>query len=143
MDDATVAVFFYGSYMNPAVLAEAHLTPTDIEVAELPDYEIEIHPLANLVHSEGQRVFGVLTHATHAQLERLYAHARDVLGGTYLPHPVLVETQSGDLVPAFCYIASELEPREATRDYVDRILAPARAHGFPSWYVERIESFRP
>jgi hypothetical protein len=143
MDDAKVAVFFYGSYMNPAVLAEAHLAPTELEVAELPDYEIEINPLANLVPAEGERVYGVLTHATHAQLDRLYAHARDVLGGIYLPHPVLVETQAGDLVPALCYIASGLEPRTPTREYVDRILTPARAHRFPSWYVERIESFRP
>jgi hypothetical protein len=30
----------------------------------------------------------------------------------------------------------------AASDYIDRIAGPARAYGFPDWYVERLESFR-
>ena len=31
----------------------------------------------------------------------------------------------------------------AADDYVERIVAPAIAYGFPMWYIERLESFRP
>jgi hypothetical protein len=143
-----VAVFFYGSYMNPAVLREAGLdrarfAAARLEPARLPGYDLVIRPLANLVPSDGHAAYGVLARATHAELERLYAHARDVLGGSYLPRPVVVETRDGELVPALCYVAPALVPRAAAADYVERILATARRLGFPGWYLERIASFGP
>lgn len=140
---ARVKVFLYGSYMNADVLAQAGLAPGRLEVAQLHGFDIEIRPLANLVRAEGARVYGLLAEATHEELERLYAHARHVLGATYLPHPVLVKTGDGPGEPALCYIAAALRPGPAEADYVERILGPARRHGFPAWYIERLESFRP
>jgi hypothetical protein len=36
-----------------------------------------------------------------------------------------------------------MQPRQADSDYIDRIAGPAREYGFPAWYVERLENFRP
>jgi hypothetical protein len=138
-----VSVFFYGSYMNMAVLREVNLVPPHWEVASLSGFDIVIRPRANLIPSDQHRVYGILTAATHAELQRLYAHAKDVLGETYLPRAVLTEGRDGRWCPALCYIAPAMEPRPATRDYVDRIVAPAVEFGFPRWYIERLESFRP
>ena len=143
MNDPKVAVFFYGSYMNPRVLEEANLSPEPLTPATLEDFEIVIRPLANLVRSDRGHVYGALAFATHAEHERLYAHAREVLGGNYLPFPVVVRTRGGEHVPAFCYIAPALEPRPASNDYIDRIVQPAKLHGFPTSYVAHLESFRP
>jgi hypothetical protein len=66
-----------------------------------------------------------------------------VLGETYLPQAVLAESLNGKWRPALCYIAPAMEPRPAARDYVDRIVGPAREYGFPAWYIDRLESFRP
>ena len=143
MNEPKVEVFFYGSYMNRAVLAEVGLAPTHWEPALLPGFDIRIAPRANLISSPGHTVFGVLASATHRELERLYVHAHDVLGETYLPHPVLVHIQTGTTRPAFCYIAPHMIERPAGRDYVDRILEPARAFGFPTWYLAHLESFAP
>ena len=41
------------------------------------------------------------------------------------------------------YIKPEMAPQPAANDYVDRIVGPAREYGFPAWYIERLESFRP
>jgi Gamma-glutamyl cyclotransferase, AIG2-like len=142
MAEPKVWTFFYGSYMNPAVLAEAGLHPARFVVARLAGYDIRIAPRANLVASPANVVYGVMAEATHAELARLYAHARDVLGETYLPHPVLVETDDGPR-PALCYISPSMAPGVAEPAYVDRILAPAREFGFPAEYVARLESFRP
>jgi len=141
--DPEVVTFFYGSYINPDVLGEVDLVPGRIEVAMLPGFDISIAPLANLVPSDRHSVYGILATATHAELARLYTHASEVLGGEYLPHPVVTHTLRGQLEPALCYIAPALEPGRATADYVDRIVDPARRHGFPDWYIERLESFRP
>ena len=134
--------FFYGSYMNLDVLREVDYVPERYEVARLSGYDIRIQPLANLVRSDAQTVYGIVASGTHGQLARLYAHAKDVLGGTYLPHPVLVQTLDGKWLPALCYIAPTMDPKPPGNDYVDRIIGPARRYGFPTWYIDRLESFR-
>jgi hypothetical protein len=142
MVEPHVWVFFYGSYMNTAVLAEVGLVPVQWEVARLHSYDIRIHPRANLVRSDHGSVHGILATATHAELGRLYAHAKDVLGETYLPEAVVAETLDGRWRPALCYICPEMRPGPADEAYIDRIAGPARSYGFPDWYVRRIESFR-
>ena len=139
MTEPKVRVFFYGSYMNVAVLREVDLVPQHLAVARLDGYDIKIAPRANLVPSTERCVYGVLADATHAELARLYAHAKTVLGETYLPHPVLVQSRAGAWLPALCYIAPSMEPAPPDPAYVDRIVRPARELGFPDWYIRRLE----
>ncbi len=136
-----VRVFFYGSYINENVLRSVDLSLTDVVVARLMGWELRIAPLANLVPSDRGLVYGVNSTATHAELRRLYRHAEEVLGGVYEPHPVIVEESGHRYVPALCYVSHTLLPAPAARDYVDRIVGPARALGFPDWYCAHIESF--
>jgi hypothetical protein len=137
-----VWTFFYGSYMNPEVLAQLEIELEAAEVAQLDGFELVIAPLANLVRTEAHTAFGVVGRLPHAQLDELYAHARDALGGLYLPEAVLVRARSGRYLPALCWISPQLEPGPIDADYVDRIATPAREFGFPRWYVEHIESFK-
>jgi hypothetical protein len=60
----------------------------------------------------------------------------------YLPEAILVRTGAGLWRPTLCYICPEMSPRPADRAYVERIVGPAGAFGFPAWYVERLERFR-
>jgi cation transport regulator ChaC len=143
MAEPQVFVFFYGSYMNRAVLADVGLAPAHWEAASLPGFDIRIAPRANLLRAPGHVVFGVLATATHAQLDRLYAHARNVLDEIYLPEAVLVHTHAGRWQPALCYVAPQMAERTPEADYVTRIVGPARQLGFPAWYVARLESFAP
>lgn len=142
MIDRQIWTFFYGSYMNFEVLREVNYVPEKWAVAKLSGFDIVIGPRANLVHSNQHCVYGIIATATHQELSRLYAHAQDVLGEIYLPEAVLVETTDGKWQPALCYICPEMRPQPAARDYVDRIIKPARAFGFPEWYIKRLESFR-
>ncbi len=143
MAGQTVWTFFYGSYMNAKVLQEIDLAPERFEVASLRGFDIAIKPLANLFRSDRHTVYGIVAKVTHTDLARLYAHARDVLGGTYHPEPVLVDTENGERRPALCYVAPSMESRTADNEYIDRIVGPAREFGFPDWYIQRLESFRP
>ena len=141
-EPARVWVFFYGSYMNFDVLGEVDLVPDRWEVGRLAGFDLRIEPRANLVRADGAVVYGILATATHAELGRLYAHAGEVLGEVYLPEAVLVETLDGTWRAALCCLCPDMEPRPADPDYVERIAGPARALGFPAWYLDRIESFR-
>jgi len=137
-----VWVFFYGSYMNRDVLAEIGIKLEDLEVARLAGWHIQIHPRANVVRAETSSVHGILTRATHDELTRLYAHAKDVLGEVYLPEAVVVETRLGTWRPALCYVCPEMAPRPPDPAYVDRIVDAACEHGLPADYVARLEAFR-
>ena len=142
MTEPKVWVFFYGSYMNFAVLREADLIPEQWEVARLDGFDIRIQPRANLVRSDQHCVYGIIATATHAELARLYAHAREVLGEIYLPEAVLVQTRAGLWRPALCYLCPEMTPQPPDSAYVERIVGPARVFGLPDWYMARLESFR-
>ncbi|MFQ5955722.1 MAG: gamma-glutamylcyclotransferase family protein [Kiloniellales bacterium] len=143
MPKATVWTFFYGSNINLDVLKKVDYIPSRVEVARLHGFDIRIRPLANLVRSDRHCVYGILATGTHAELDRLYGrYVRDELGAVYLPQAVLCEKLDGTLMPALCYVAPEIEPAQATDDYLDRIIAPAREFGFPDWYIERLEEFR-
>jgi hypothetical protein len=141
MAEPKVWVFFYGSYMNLGVLREVGLVPERWEVGRLGGFDIQIRPRANLIRSERDSVYGVATTATHAELTRLYAHARDVLREVYLPEAVLVQFPSGLGRACLCYICPDMAPRPADAAYVGRIVEPAREFGFPKWYIDRLESF--
>ncbi len=141
MPEPKVWTFFYGSYMNFDVLKGVNLTPVQWEVAKLNGFDIRIQPRANLIRSEEHCVYGIIATATHQELERLYAHAKNELGELYLPEAVLVETRDGKWKPALCYICPFMEPKPADSAYVERIAKPAREFGFPEWYIKRIESF--
>ncbi len=87
-------------------------------------------------------VYGIIFSTTHEQLKQLYAHAQNVLGGTYLPEAVLVDTMDGKLKPVLCYISSLTKPTSAANDYIDKIVKAASEFKFPKWYINRLESFR-
>ena len=69
-------------------------------MARLGGFDLVIRPRAHLVRSAAQCVYGILATATHAELDRLYAHAQDMLGERYLPEAVLAETMEGTWRPA-------------------------------------------
>ena len=141
--DYKVDVFFYGSYINFDVLAEAGIEEREHEPVRLPGYRLVIEPFANLEADDASQAYGILTKLSHDELYRLYQeHAREKLGVAYHPEAVLVFNIDNALMPALCYRAHEMEPATPEPDYVDRILHPARDYGFPADYIEDIESFK-
>ncbi|MFY9227632.1 MAG: gamma-glutamylcyclotransferase family protein [Blastocatellia bacterium] len=141
MTQPKVWVFFYGSYMNLKVLKEVEIIIEHWEVAKLNGFDIKIEPRANVVYSNQYCVYGIVTKATHQELTRLYSHAENILGEIYLPQAVIVETLDNKSQPALCYICPNMVSRPASRDYIDRIVTPAKEFNFPQWYIDRLESF--
>ena len=139
MPQTSVWTFFYGSFIDLDVLKRAGVVPKRFEVAKLGGFDVEIKPLANLVRSERHCVYGIVAATTHQELRRLYSQG---WVSSYLPEAVLVETLDGKWRAALCYVAPELAAEPAAEEYVEHIVRAARKHGFPDWYVDRLESFR-
>ena len=139
-----VWTFFYGSNMDLDVLKAVDYIPQKVEVARLSGYDIVISPLANLVRSSQDCVYGILASGSHDELERLYGrYVHDKLGATYLPYPVSCERRDGSLITALCYLCPSMEPAATNDAYLDKITGPARDFEFPEWYINRLEAFRP
>lgn len=143
MSEYQVDVFFYGSYINFDVLAEASIGQRPYQVAWAPNHKLIISPLANLIKDAASTAFGIIIKLNHDELDYLYIeHAQGQLGGTYLPEAILTYTASNVIVPALTYISHDLEPATPDPAYVDRILRPARQYQFPESYLNHIESFK-
>jgi len=140
MSERTVWTFHYGSFINPDVWHEVGYVPERYEVAKLSGFDIRLLPLATLVRSDQYSVYGIVARATHEQNYRLYSQDCE---RTYLPEPVLVETLDGKMRAALCYIALVTATGTANNECIDRILKPSIDFSLPSWYVARLESFRP
>ena len=143
MPERKVWTFFYGSFINRKVLERAGLRLGEFEVGRVRGFDIRIAPLANLIPSAEDYVYGVVTSFTHRELARLYDYARDTLGDVYLPEAVVAEALDGRGRAALCYISSTTGEGPASDDYIDRIVEPARELGFPVEYIDRLEQFRP
>ncbi len=130
-----VPVFFYGSFINRDVLARVAYEPKKIEVARLDGFDITARPLATLSPSNRDCVYGILTTATHADLQRLYGEG---WVRSYMPEAVLVTTQDGAVHPALCYISWSPTSDAPFDQYLDHIIQPAEKLGFPKWYIERL-----
>ena len=147
MDMPKVWTFFYGSFINLDVLRILGVVPEKHEAARLSGFDIQIQPLANVIRSEKDCVYGIVALVSHDELRKLYDYAKNELGTIYLPVPVLVETLvprgAGESRAALCYIAPAMKPRAPNSDYIERIVAPAKDYGFPDWYIARLEAFSP
>ncbi len=136
-----VNVFFYGSYMNFDVLAEAGIRERSFRLAHLSGYRLRISPFANLVSDNSADTYGILTQLTHKELDRLYVdHAQGKLGAIYLPKAVMVQTDDREPTPALCYVSYCLQAEEPCPDYLERILEAARKYQFPPQYINYIDS---
>jgi hypothetical protein len=136
-----VFTFFYGSYINQNVLKEVNIFLEKWETAKLLGYDIIIKPYANLSKSAEDIVYGILTQLTHDELKKLYSHAEEVFHELYEPEAVLVQAADDKWIPALCYICHNMEENAADKNYINRIVTPAKEYNFPEWYIEKLEGF--
>jgi hypothetical protein len=131
----TIAVFFYGLYMDEALLRQKGIVCYGRQVASLPGYALRVGQRATLAPAEGERAHGVLAALSHADVDRLYA---DPAVAMYRPEAVLAEAADGARVPALCFNLPEVPAQARNAEYVERLRAVAQAAGLPKEYVAKI-----
>jgi hypothetical protein len=76
---------------------------------------------------------------SHEELNKLYS--RDGVG-VFLPEAVVVETSDNRTLPAICYMPPWRKDDPVDLVYLGHIIRAASEHGFPKWYLNRLEEFR-
>ena len=137
-------IFFYGSFMNTEVLKSGGFTLGAFEVARLWGFDVVATPLVTLKGAADSHVYGIACQSEWLIIERLYGARWPYRAGgpsQYVPTAVLLTStsESSRVWPALCYIAPADRPVRPDAAYLNRVVEPARAYGFPQWYVERLQ----
>lgn len=137
-----IQVFFYGSFMNLAVLKEAGLPKRPFAPATLLGFELHIAPLATLVDAGDGVVYGILANFTHDELELLYdKYGKTLTDNPYQSEPVIVHTRGGKWVAALTHLTSDIQGGDPAPEYLESIRKAAADYGFPRWYQDHIAAF--
>ncbi|HEV2118930.1 MAG TPA: gamma-glutamylcyclotransferase family protein [Candidatus Bathyarchaeia archaeon] len=123
-----VKIFFYGSFMDLEVLRTLGVGPKTFETAELKNWNITFSPMATLVPSEGDSVYGTITELSQDEVRVLYA--RDDLKH-YNPVDITVATKGNKRVPAQCYVSKPGTTEKPSVEYLQRVIHAAESLGFP------------
>jgi len=137
MASRRIDVFFYGLFMDVALLQQRGIEPSNVRRARVEGFELAIAERATLVPRAACTVFGVLISLTHEDITHLYA---DASVQAYRPEAVLAITDDGRSVPALCYnLPTPPTGPVANRAYAEALLDIARRLGFPDAYQAHIQ----
>jgi hypothetical protein len=131
-----IAVFFYGLFMDEALLREKGINPANRRVARVENFALVIGERATLVPHPGQTAHGVLFSLTHAEVDALYAEASV---SVYRPEAVAAQLPDGSIVPALCFnLPVAPAPDERNPQYASKLRELAGRIGLPPGYVASI-----
>ena len=135
--DLRVEVFFYGLFMEEALLREKGLSPERRRAASVENFRLAVGRLATLVRCEGSIVHGVLFSLARAEVEALYAEESV---SAYRPEVVSARTEDGAVTQALCFNLPAA-PSHDERDplYASKLRELAARIGLPLDYVSSIE----
>jgi Gamma-glutamyl cyclotransferase, AIG2-like len=131
-----VYAFFYGLFMDEALLRDKGLNPVGGELASVEGFTLRIGQRAALVPAPDARVHGLVFSLTRPELDRLYSEPSV---RAYEPQIVRVRLARGAVVSALCYNLPEPPSAdERNPEYAAKLRALAARVGLPSDYIESI-----
>src|SRR4051794_32662227 len=125
-----VEVFFYGLFMDEALLRAKGLNPSNRRAAYVEDFQLVIGERATLVRREGARSHGVVYTLTRGEVEALYS---DESVSAYRPEVLSARLAGGLDARVLCFnlpappSAEERNPLYASklRELAERLCLPA------------------
>jgi len=137
MTERRVDGFFYGLFMDAALLRDSGVEAGNPRAAYVDDFGLRIGRRATLVPLPGARAYGMIFELTHRDLDRLYGAPGLEM---YRPEAVIARSLEGERTPAICYnLAEAPAPDEANPEYAARLRAVLARLGFPQDYVKSVE----
>ncbi len=135
MSSEEVAVFFYGLFMDEALLISRGIRPSTATVGYVEGYALRIGRRATLVPDESNRAYGVLMTIRAEDLSALYSEESVA---DYVSESVSVALPDATLKSAVCYILPESALEGTNPRYADSLLTLAGSLGLPGDYLEQI-----
>ena len=131
-----VDVFFYGLFMDDALLREKGINPQNRRVAFVDNFRLIIGTRATLYPCTNETVHGVLFSLTHSELDALYSESSV---SVYRPEAVLAQLADGSVIAALCFnLPTPPSPDERNPQYASKLRDLAEQIGLPPGYVSSI-----
>ena len=132
-----IDLFFYGLFMDEALLREKGISPENGRIASVDNYSLIIGARATLVPCTNGIVHGVVFSLTHGEVDALYSEASV---NEYRPEAVLARLADGSMIPALCFNLPKLpSANERNPEYVAKLRQLADRIGLPPGYVSFIQ----
>jgi gamma-glutamyl AIG2-like cyclotransferase len=131
-----IDVFFYGLFMDEALLREKGLQPVNRGVAVVENFSLVIGERATLVPCPGQTAHGVVFSLTHREVDELYS---ETSVSVYRPEAIVARLADGSVRPALCFNLPVPPSREERNpQYAQKLREVASRLGLPQGYVSSI-----
>jgi hypothetical protein len=132
-----IDVFFYGLFMDEALLREKGMNPKNRRMAFVENFSLVIGARATLVPCPNQTAHGVLFSLTHTEVDALY---RESSVSVYRPEAVAAQLEDGSVIPALCFnLPVPPSISEKNPQYVSKLRELASRIGLPPGYVSSIQ----
>lgn len=128
-------VFFYGLFMDEALLGRKGVSPTQAEVGYVDGFQLHIGERATLVRSTGARSYGVMMTVSPDAVKELYAESSVA---DYVPESVSVELTDGSKAEAACYNLPADKLTGTNAAYAEALCEVAAGLGLPEAYLAEI-----
>ena len=128
-------VFFYGLFMDEALLARKGIRPTNVATGSVDGLALRIGERATLERSAGARTYGLVMTIDDTKVQELYTEESVA---DYVAETVVVELADGGKVQAVCYILPADKITGTNKGYAASLRELATRLGFPDAYLEQI-----
>lgn len=131
----TVPVFFYGLFMDAALLRDKGAHPGVARLASVANRELRIGRRATLIPGTN-RIYGMVIDLGFEDLDRLYAEPSLE---AYRPEAVICQLEHGEQIAALCYVLPEPPtPDQRNEEYVRQLQEIGSRLRLPSEYLKTI-----
>jgi len=135
-NDSRIDVFFYGLFMDQALLRQKGINPSNRRFASVEDYALVIGERATLVPKPGEKAHGVVFSLTTGDVESLYAEPSVK---EYRRATVVANLADGSAIPALCFnLPTPSKCNKPNAEYVAKLRKVAIRLGLPMGYIEKI-----
>ncbi len=133
-----ITAFFYGLFMDEALLREIGLNPLERKQAFAPGYGLRIGQRATMEKSAQEQCHGILFSMTAAEIEQLYSS--DSVAD-YISQTIQVVTVNGEKMNVACYLLPMEKITGSNPDYARNLAIAAREANLPESSIREIESW--
>jgi hypothetical protein len=121
--------------MDREFLRTLGVVPKTFETAELKNWSITFSPLATIIQSKGDSVYGAVAELSQTQAQTLYSR-EDMK--PYHPVNIEVATKRDTRIPVQTYISKPNAGQNPSVEYLQRVIQAAESLGFPQAYLAKL-----
>ena len=129
-------VFFYGLFMDGAILLKNGIKPSNPRRGYLNDYALKIGNRASLIPCKNEKSYGIVMTIDNDAIHNLYA---EISVADYIPEEVNIITNTNDSITATCYNLPSESLTGTNESYAISLYKLAKQEGFPDDYLEKIK----